>query len=145
MYSYLGELDTKLGLAHGIVIRDPGRDSRMISFCYNMPYKYFAHNGIPRWLIRGNFVDLLPHSLLDNLLRYGLQNADWINRLDRDWKEIYQKFSDTFHNTDTHNLPINTGRIKDYLAKCNNSPLSVPDGDTQNLIFLYNLLLFINM
>ncbi len=89
MLTYLGELDTKMGLAYGIVLRDPTRDMRILSFCRHLPYHLFAYQGTPRWLIRGNLRDILPHDLLDNWMRYGVQNSDSHKRIMRDWQTLY--------------------------------------------------------
>ena len=88
MYTYIGEYETKLGLAAGVVLRDPTRDVRMLQFCYHLPYELYAHGGTPRWLIREAFRDMLPHELLDDWMRYGVQNNDWFFRVKRDWATI---------------------------------------------------------
>lgn len=85
LYTYLGELETKLGLAYHVVLRDPTKDIRLLQFCYHLPYQYFAYQGTPRWLIRGNMQDMLPESLLQDWMRYGVQNSDWYLRMLRDW------------------------------------------------------------
>lgn len=89
MYTYMGEYETKLGLAAGVVLRDATKDVRMLEFCYHLPYELFAHRGTPRWLIRENLRDILPKKLLDNWMRYGVQNSDWLLRIKRDWEQIY--------------------------------------------------------
>lgn len=86
--TYLGEYETKFGLANGIVLRDPTRDPDIISFCHSIPYKYFAYNGIPRWLVRGCLKEMLPNELLTSFYRYGLQNADWAKRVALNWNSI---------------------------------------------------------
>lgn len=88
LYTYLGEFETKMGLKYGIALRDPTADIRMISFCYHMPYRYFAYNGVPRWLIRSSFTREIPNEILNNWMRYGVQNADCYTRLRRDWKRL---------------------------------------------------------
>lgn len=88
VYSYIGEMETKMSLRYGIVLRDPTRDIRMIRFCYALPYELFAHGGMPRWLIREGLKDLLPESITGDLLRYGMQNSDCFLRIRRDWQEI---------------------------------------------------------
>ena len=45
---------------------------------------YFAYGGTPRWLIRGNLAGLLPAPLLNDWMRYGVQNADYLSRIRRD-------------------------------------------------------------
>ncbi|MCR5755236.1 MAG: hypothetical protein K6G30_10570, partial [Acetatifactor sp.] len=93
MFTYLGELDTKAGLQFGVLLRDPTRDMRILSFCRHLPYHLFAHNGTPRWLIRGNFRDILPTGLLDDWMRFGVQNSDYHQRFMRDWSRIYPTLS----------------------------------------------------
>lgn len=88
VYTYMGEYETKLGLASGVIVRDPTKDVRMLEFCYHLPYEIFAHKGVPRWLIRGNMQDVLPNELLDNWMRYGVQNPDWFMRMMRDWDTL---------------------------------------------------------
>lgn len=95
-FAYLGELDTKMGLATGTVLRDPTRDMRMLSFCCHMPYIYFAYKGTPRWLIRGNLRDMLPDAYLNNWLRYSVQNYDWLMRLRRDSDYVKTVLKDSF-------------------------------------------------
>lgn len=91
VYTYMGEYETKLGLAAGVIIRDPTKDVRILEFCYHLPYELFAHGGVPRWLIRGNLRDVIPKNLLDSWMRYGVQNPDWFVRIMRDWENL-QKF-----------------------------------------------------
>ena len=86
--SYIGEFETKLGLHYGLVFRDPTRDCRMIHFCYHLPYRYFAYQGTPRFLIRSAMKGRLPDAILDNWTRYGVQNADWFTRIRRDWASL---------------------------------------------------------
>ena len=88
LYTYLGELDTKLGLATGVVVRDPTRDSRLLEFCSSLPYHIYAYHGIPRWLIRGLLADCLPADLLSDWKRHGVQNSDWLLRIERDRQKI---------------------------------------------------------
>lgn len=107
VYTYMGEYETKLGLAAGVIIRDPTKDVRMLEFCYHLPYELFAHGGVPRWLIRGNMRDVLPKNLLDNWMRYGLQNPDWFVRIMRDWEKL-QKFM---------TKDLSHGKIKCYINR----------------------------
>ena len=87
-FMYIGAYETKLGLAAGVVVRDPTRDLRMIRFCNQIPYEYFAYNGCVRWLIRGVMKDYLPEQYVTVWPRYGIQNADWHLRILRDWKQV---------------------------------------------------------
>lgn len=91
--TYLGEYETKLGLKYNVILRDPTKDERILRFCYHLPYQLFANKGTPRWLINGLFKDLLPDSLLNNWTRHGIQNADWTNRILRDWEQLQPEMS----------------------------------------------------
>ena len=82
---YLGVLKTKFGLATGTILRDPTMDKRMIEFCYNLKFNYFAYNGKNRFLIREGFAKLLPETIIDRWRLKGVQSADWSERIERDW------------------------------------------------------------
>ena len=86
--TYIGSFETKIGLTYNLLLRDPTKDVRILRFCYNLPYHYFAYKGEPRWLLRNGFKKLLPAQLTNNWLRYGVQNSDWYNRINRDWLQV---------------------------------------------------------
>lgn len=85
---YLGVLKTKFGLATGTILRDPTMDKRMIEFCYNINFSYFAYNGTNRFLIREGFKNMLPDSIIDRWSLKGVQSADWSQRIARDWQAL---------------------------------------------------------
>lgn len=85
---YLGIFETKFGLKTGMLLRDPTKDIRMISFCAQLPYEIFAYEGTPRWLIRNQFDEFLPKALLNKWQQKGMLNIDWMNRIYRDWEKI---------------------------------------------------------
>jgi asparagine synthase (glutamine-hydrolysing) len=63
------------GAAHGLEVRDPTRDRRVIEFCWRVPDRIFWAHGIRRGLIRKGMADVLPASLLTSRAR-GRQAAD---------------------------------------------------------------------
>lgn len=91
-YLYIGAYETKLGLANGVVIRDPTRDLRMLEFCCSVPLEYFTYKGTVRWLVRGAMKDYFPSSYTSVWPRYGLQNADWHLRIFKEWPTIRKKY-----------------------------------------------------
>lgn len=136
MYTYLGELETKIGLKYGIVVRDPTEDIRMLSFCYHLPYRYFAYNGIPRWLIRENMKDLLPKTILDNWLRYGVQNADYLSRIERDW----DKLSELLCNSSIPNNMktwIDTDKLNCFWKDFHDKDYSLKSTDLDDAVYVY--------
>lgn len=91
--TYIGEFETKLGLYTGVMVRDVSRDPSIIQFCNDIPFGAFMQHGIPRWLIRGNFSSYLPKELLHNMIRYGLQNGDWLVRLSPSWNKYHTEMT----------------------------------------------------
>ena len=85
---YLGVFETKFGLKTGMLLRDPTKDIRIMSFCAQLPFSVFAYQGIPRWLIRNQFEGLLPKTLLEKWQQKGVLNIDWMKRIYRDWERI---------------------------------------------------------
>lgn len=149
MFSYIGEMETKMSLKYGIVLRDPTRDSRMIQFCYNLPYELFAHNGEPRWLIRHNLSELLPEAITGDWLRYGVQNSDFLKRVQRDWSEIHKELSATvkaFSSGDFTDASF-APDIKKMQEFLDNHVDTLPDKDEllfDNFMYAYILVLFLN-
>ncbi len=136
--TYLGELDTKAGLAHGIVLRDPTRDMRMLSFCYHLPYHLFAYKGVPRWLIRSQLRDVLPTELLDHWMRYGVQNSDFLQRLARDWKQIYPRLQQSLHSSELEAY-VNPDHIKQFFEENKSSLPSDREMEITYLLIFYVL------
>lgn len=85
---YLGVFETKFGLNTGMILRDPTKDIRILSFCYQLPYHMFAYGGMTRWLVRRQFERLLPEEVWNKWKQKGLLNADWMNHIYRDWEQI---------------------------------------------------------
>jgi len=77
-----GASQAEMGAAHGLEIRDPTSDPRVLAFCYSVPDKIFIDpdTGVDRWLIRQAMKGRLPESVRMNRLR-GRQAADLVLRL----------------------------------------------------------------
>lgn len=136
MYTYLGEMETKMGLYYGLVIRDPTRDMRIISFCYHMPYRYFAYMGTPRWLLRGNLREILPSGLVDNWLRYGVQNSDWLSRIGRDWERLKPEIAECLEQEKLPSL-ADKDKALQFLQDWDGSLSYKEEEKMQYLMFLY--------
>lgn len=119
MYCYLGSMETKIGLYFGIVIRDVTKDQRMRRFFHHIPYETMGYRGIPRWYIRQNLRDILPKSLLDDWMRYGVQNVDCYSRIKRDWKRIDKHLIEELDEPIMQQW-IDKEKIEQFLANWNN-------------------------
>lgn len=106
-FVYAGVFETQFGLHTGMLLRDPTKDIRLIDFCYRLPFRMFAHRGIPRWLIRSSFSSLLPSSILDSWGQHGLINTDWLQRVRRDWDSLKPEILQH----------LNTGLLDNYIDK----------------------------
>lgn len=135
LYTYLGELETKLGLRYGVILRDPTKDIRLLRFCYHLPYKYFAYQGTPRWLVRGNFRDILPTEILDDWMRYGVQNADCYNRLNKDWPDVMVKVRKMLEEAQT-NVNLKMEEATEFFRKNESGILKESESDFDNLTFV---------
>lgn len=143
MYTYIGEWETKFGLKYGIVIRDATKDIRMLQFCAQLPYRYFAYRGMPRWLIRENLSDLLPKSLLENWLRYGVQNADYLSRICRDYDTllpILRQQTGAFPYPDW----LQANRLEEFWQKLDLATASRDFSEFDSAVYIYILSLFLN-
>lgn len=142
---YLGAFETKIGLAHNMILRDPTKDIRIIDFCSRLPYSYFAFNGETRWLTRHGFHNLLPPSILENRQQHAYLNTDYVNRIQRDWGTLCPLLSQTFKNVPKNlERSINLKLIPDYLKN-----MDFYDNRQRNLlkyaIAIYNCILYQNL
>nr|WP_297708657.1 asparagine synthetase B family protein [uncultured Butyrivibrio sp.] len=115
-FSYIGAMETKLGLYTGIVIRDSTRDSDVLEFCLSYPFEYYSYEGIPRYLIRGFMQELLPRCILYPVIKTGIQSADWILRLRNIKDEIKKEILQELKNESVGNY-LNVNEISDNLEK----------------------------
>ncbi|WP_160674404.1 asparagine synthase-related protein [Clostridium sp. C8-1-8] len=90
--NHIATVETKITLYYGLVLRDPTRDKRLIEFCLSLPSDQFVRNGEDRILIRRAMKDILPDKVRLNKTAYGLQSADWLNRLKPKWNEVLKEF-----------------------------------------------------
>lgn len=77
-----GAYDAELGAAHGLEIRDPTIDARVLAFACSVPDHIFIDpkTGLDRWLIRETMKGRLPDEVRLNRKR-GRQAADLVPRL----------------------------------------------------------------
>jgi asparagine synthase (glutamine-hydrolysing) len=139
----VGEMNTKIALANGLVVRDPTKDIRIIEYCASLPMECFVHDGLERWLVRGNMAEYVPKEILYNVKQKGLQGADYQYQINKHWAEILPKIYQ--HCLSPSVLPyIDAKKVKDFLAlyengfKDNNNNLINP------LLYIITINLFLN-
>ena len=150
LYTYIGELETKLGLTTGILLRDPTRDIRLLEFCANLPYHLFAYRGTPRWLIRENLSDILPASVLENWMRYGVQNSDWLLRIERDFPGIKNFIEGTIADVKIHDgnrflaSAVDEEKVLRYLSSVFTDDKAADPSDFFYLCFIVSMVAFLS-
>ncbi|NLO09090.1 MAG: hypothetical protein GX129_04380 [Clostridiales bacterium] len=143
-YTYIGEFETKAGLHYGLVLRDPTKDMRILSFCYHLPYHLFAYGGTPRWLIRSQSKDILPDDLRNNWLRYGIQNSDYHTRLIRDWDRLYPLLKESLYSSKI--LPyMNEEAVSDFFNNTKSALSAKNELDLKYLMIVHVLNSFLNL
>ncbi|ABQ25547.1 asparagine synthase-related protein [Geotalea uraniireducens] len=80
--SFVGALHAQMGAAHGLEIRDPTADARVLAFTLSVPDYIFMDptTGLDRWLIREAMKGRLPDEVRLNRER-GRQAGDLVPRL----------------------------------------------------------------
>lgn len=93
IFQHLGLYDTRFGLTHGIVVRDPTKDKRIIELCMAFPMECFAGQGIERRMVREYMKEIIPAEICNDVNHRGMQSADFVYRLNKHWdafkKEIF--------------------------------------------------------
>jgi asparagine synthase (glutamine-hydrolysing) len=75
-----GAIYQALGAAHGVDVRDPTGDVRVLEFCFGVPPDQFGRGDRDRWLMRRALEGLVPPEVRLNRRR-GVQDADIAHRL----------------------------------------------------------------
>lgn len=84
LLNQMAESETKYGLKHKILLRDPTRDTRLIECCYNFDVEAFNKEGYSRTLIVEGLKDMIPEPVLSSRIK-GVQGGDFVHRLIPHW------------------------------------------------------------
>lgn len=141
LFTYMGELETKMGLFHGLVIRDATKDKDLLSFCYNLPYNLYAYLGTPRYLIREGFKDKLPEHILNDWMRYSVQNADYLSRIIKDYDAVCTDIIKALENS-VYNSWFDIDSIKGFLKTTDSDSLIRDFSSFDSITYLYAFALF---
>lgn len=135
--SYIGAMETKLGLYTGVVIRDATRDPDVLNFCASFPFEYYCYDGIPRYLIRGFMRNMLPECILYPVLKTGVQSADWLCRLEAEKTNAFNRIQEMVEECEA-DYYINSMAVSEIL-KSNSSFVQENELQYFSLFFAYIL------
>lgn len=138
----LSMFDTFMGLTHGLLIRDPSKDKRMIELCARIPVEYYIAGGLERGQVRSFMHDRIPDCILLDIYHRGLQSADNHFRILQNWtchKEYLQRIlaSDLL-------LPYLDAERLQALLKDVSSEIEPTSHITRQANVLYSFALFLN-
>lgn len=140
----LGMFDTSMGLLHGLLIRDPTKDKRIVEFCASLPVEYCLCDSYERGMIRSFMKGIVPDEILFDIYRRGLQSADYAYRSQLLWKKQKDTILTCIRNSE---LPRYTNRelVNTLLDRMYSTPekeLTQQDFIKTNV--LYSCSLFLN-
>ena len=81
----LGMFDTAMSLIHGVLIRDPSKDKRIVEFCCRLPVECGLSGYVERGMIRTYMEGIVPDSIRNDWFRRGVQSADYEFRSKQQW------------------------------------------------------------
>ena len=118
-FQHTGIHSTKMGLANGIIIRDPLRNRKLIELCLSLPIECFFDSGLGRMLVRNFFWDIVPTEIIQGRFGRGIQSADFLYRVSLQWDEHKDSFFDTIHHPILSEYvdPKKTGKLEDNINK----------------------------
>lgn len=111
-----GVAGTKLSLRYSLWDRDPTNDLNVIRFCLALPEDQYTTAGMDRSIIRRAMKNRLPDKVRLNQDSRGLQGADVINRMSRDWGSFLNELDELINDPLAHEF-INVEVIKKALLK----------------------------
>lgn len=75
---------------HGLELRDPTCDLRLLEFCLSVPDHQYLRSGQTRWLLRRMMADILPVEVLSSTSK-GYQAADWYEGIQRELPRLREE------------------------------------------------------
>lgn len=139
---YLGEIATKMSLATGVLVRDPFQDIRVLELCADLPMEAFVHNGVERWLIRGNMEEFVPKELLQPNLFRGKQSADWLYRLQMHADENIEVMKAECYSSELSDF-VDHKKVELFFKKLNGCFRNELFDDINHILYLTNLSIFL--
>lgn len=116
-----GVANTKLSLRYGVWDRDPTNDLRVIKFCLSLPKEQYVLGGLDRSFLRRATKNKLPDKVRLNQEQRGLQGADVIHRMKKQWGSFMEELKKMSNDSILSEL-IDTKTIKNAISNLGNEP-----------------------
>jgi len=139
--SQIGEMETKLSLATGVLIQDPTRTKKIIQLCISLPYEQFVQKDIDRRLVKEYLKEYLPDYHIKNYWEKGLQSADMCHRLNKSWNKIYNELIDIFSD-ESCLIFVDREEVKKKLIKYKDGINEQNEAEVQMILYYAHLIQF---
>ncbi|MCV9888147.1 asparagine synthase-related protein [Metabacillus halosaccharovorans] len=116
-----GVANTKMSLRYSLWDRDPTNDIRVIRFCLSVPDEQYTTKGFERSLIRRATENYLPNSVRLNQSHRGIQGADTIHRMTKNWGVFIEEVN-TLLNDSVMSSLVNTRVLNEAVLKLEKEP-----------------------
>ncbi len=139
----LGMFDTIMGLKHGIIIRDPAKDKRMVELCASFPPSCMVAGGVERGQVRTFMEGYVPESILKDVHHRGLQSADYYFRVRKNWFSLKNSIIEALENPELSKY-ADSSIIQKELSYVRNSDIKdMDDEDIRRINVLYSFSVFL--
>jgi asparagine synthase (glutamine-hydrolysing) len=116
-----GVVNTKMSLRYSMWDRDPTNDIRVIRFCLSLPEEQYVTKGLERSLIRRATKNLLPDKVRLNQNSRGIQGADVIHRMTKNWSHFINELNQLSNDPRISQF-INIEKVKNAILKAEEKP-----------------------
>lgn len=115
-FRHYSEFAQRNSIYTGVILRDPTRDKRLISFVIGLPYNQFTHNGVRRRLIREYMDDVMPEHIIKER-RKGVQSADLKKRISLHEDQIKAEWIQSLEKYKNHPIIDTAKAIEELKSK----------------------------
>lgn len=139
----LGMFDTTMSLIHGVLIRDPSKDKRIVELCCRLPVECSLSGSLERGMVRTYLEGIVPESIRKDVFHRGIQSADSAFRSKLLWDQNRQTILEVLHSpalrryTDPRKLDALLARLE----KASASELTFADLRKANVLYSCSLFL----
>lgn len=139
----LGMFDTAMSLIHGVLIRDPSKDKRIVELCCRLPVECSLSGSLERGMVRTYLEGIVPESIRKDVFHRGIQSADSAFRSKFLWDRNRRDILDALHSptlrryTDPQKLDALLARLERVSA----SELTFSDLRLANVLYSCGLFL----
>ncbi len=139
----LGMFDTIMGLIHGIIIRDPTKDKRMVELCGILPPSCMAAGGWERGQVRKFMEGYVPETILKDVNRRGLQSADYYFRIRKNWNDLKSEVIDDLSDPELMNYADKNAaeRLLSLAKECDIKDIEDEDLRKMNVLCSFSIFL----